>query len=157
MKNRRTILIIVRDHRRRVFLVLGRVNRARWKPCSLSNPDMIELPRLRDREDSKRYAAVEGFVDSSEVESHWDGRSFVGTSIKKFPVHHDGDGSKPRLAFGRQLHESQGTRTLVNCGFMSILRKCLGCQPRTSQPGHYQASHCHANRRQGDGEHPVAI
>jgi len=144
------ILIIVRDFGRRVLLVFIGVNRSRGKPRTFGDPDVIELSWLRYREDALRDAGAKSFIDNAEIESHGNGRSFIGTGVVKFSVHHDGNGNKAGfLAVGRKLDQCERARSLVGRGFVAILRRrTLGCQHRTGEPDQY---------RQNDGEHPVAI
>lgn len=121
MKHGWAVSVIVGDHWLLVLLVFRRVDRSRGKPFPFGNPGVVQLPRLCNRKEALRHAGAKTFVDDAEVESHGNGRSFVGAGVIKFSVHHDGDGNDASFAFWRKLNQSEGSRPLVNRGFTAVL------------------------------------
>src|SRR6202158_1296038 len=84
--------VLVFNHRRRILLAFLGSLHSGGKPRPFSDPDVVQLSRLRDREDALRHAAAETFVNDAEVERHGNGQSFIRTRVVKFSVHHDGNG-----------------------------------------------------------------
>ena len=110
---------------------------------------MIQLSRLRDREDALRHSRAKGLIDRIEVERHRHRACLVGARVEKLAVQHDGDGNQASLfARRRKLDQPQCPRTFVDVALARILRQDLRREWHDRQP--YRGG-------QGDGEPPITI
>jgi hypothetical protein len=98
---------------------------------------------------------VEAFVHNSEIERHGDRRRVIGAGIKKLAVDHDRDGNDPRFAGTRNLHETQGARSLVNMFAPVLLCKTLSVEGR--RPGTETQESERSSERKDDDAQPHAI
>jgi hypothetical protein len=155
VKHRSVVLAVLFNDGRSVFLGFLRCSCSRGQPCALGDPFMVELSRLGDGKNALRYTRPERFVHDSEIQCHWDWRRVVGPGIEKLTVDHDRNGNEPRFARGRNLHQPQSTRSLVDLLAPVLLREPLRVEcPRTrSETDESQGG----SEREGDGAQPHAI
>ena len=148
------------DHGRFILALVRFRLRALGQPTPLRDPFMVELSRLRDREEALRNARAEAFVNDPEIERHGDGISFIGPGIEKLAIHHDGNGNDARLAGVGNLHQSERSRAFVDVLALAMLGEFLrvgGLSGRGKQDDSNRRQNRDGDSGEDDGAEPHAI